>query len=371
MIASFVHQLKFAVTAVACCAALAPVAHAQDSYPSRPTRLVVGFSPGGPVDVGARLLGEHLSRTMGTTFLVENRVGANAMIAAESVKRAAPDGYTVFVSSSSAITLSPVLHKNTIRYNPEEDFAPVATIMEMPLILVVNNNDPKMKSVRTLQDLVELAKKNPGQITYGSAGPGNITQIAFEVLSSRAGIQMVHIPYKGTASAQSAILANEVNMVFDSLSVMAHIKSGAVRPLAISSNRRLAELPDVPTVQEAGYGVGHRGSVFARRDPLGNRGRDVAGEVVQQGCRVVVDGEHGAMLRAHEGFIHRVIQELTQQVVIAGDIEQAAWLLVHAQLRPGPDFEDLFQRARAAGQGDETVGLLRHQRLALVHRLHH
>ncbi|KCV46535.1 tripartite tricarboxylate transporter family receptor [Bordetella bronchiseptica MBORD678] len=254
VIASFVHQLKFAVTAVACCAALAPVAHAQDSYPSRPTRLVVGFSPGGPVDVGARLLGEHLSRTMGTTFLVENRVGANAMIAAESVKRAAPDGYTVFVSSSSAITLSPVLHKNTIRYNPEEDFAPVATIMEMPLILVVNNNDPKMKSVRTLQDLVELAKKNPGQITYGSAGPGNITQIAFEVLSSRAGIQMVHIPYKGTASAQSAILANEVNMVFDSLSVMAHIKSGAVRPLAISSNRRLAELPDVPTVQEAGYG---------------------------------------------------------------------------------------------------------------------
>ncbi|MGE3863862.1 MAG: Bug family tripartite tricarboxylate transporter substrate binding protein [Burkholderiaceae bacterium] len=254
MFTCFARPLQIAAAALVCGTVLTSPAIAQDSYPSRPTRLVVGFSPGGPVDLGARLIGEHLSKTMGASFVVENRPGANAMVAAETVKRAPADGYTVFVSSSSAITLNPALHKDKIRYNPEEDFAPVATIMEMPLILVVNSSDPKMQSVRTVQDLVALARKQPGSLSYGSAGIGNITQIAFELLSSRAGIAMNHVPYKGTASAQAAILGKEVNMVFDSLSVMAHIKSGVLRPLAISSNRRLAELPDVPTVQELGYG---------------------------------------------------------------------------------------------------------------------
>lgn len=250
----FARQLKqVAATAVCLTALISPVS-AQTDYPSKPTHLIVGFSPGGPVDLGARLVGTYLSNKLGVPFVVENRAGANASIAAETVRRAAPDGYTVFVSSSSAITLNPVLYKDTIRYNPEKDFVAVAPIMEMPLILAVNTSDPKMANVHTLQDLIELAKKNPGDLTYGSSGAGGLTHIAFELLALRTGIDLLHAPYKGTASAQAAILSNEVNMVFDSMSVIAHVKSGRLRPLAISSNRRLAELPDVPTVEELGYG---------------------------------------------------------------------------------------------------------------------
>lgn len=236
------------------CAAFSSVAHA-DNYPSKPVRLVVGFAPGGPVDLGARLVAEHLTRELGQTFIVENKPGANAAIAAMAVKSAPADGYTAYVTSSSSITLNPHLFKNTIRYNPKTDFQPVATITEMPLILVINNNEPMFKDVKNLKDLVEVVRKNPsGKLAYGSAGIGNITQIAFELLSSRAGIKMNHVPYKGTADAQKAILAREVLMVFDSMSAIPHIKNGSLRPLAISSNRRIAALPDVPTVQEQGFG---------------------------------------------------------------------------------------------------------------------
>lgn len=252
MLKSVARSFQLVTAGLICGAMLAP-ALAQDDYPSRPTRLIVGFAPGGPVDTGARLIGEQLTKSMGAPFVVENRPGANAMLAADAVKRAPADGYTIFVSSSSAITLNPHLHKDSIRYNPDEDFAPVATIMEMPLILTINPSDPKMAGVNTLQDLIALAKKHPGELTYGSAGPGNITQIAFELLSSRAGIKLIHVPYRGTASAQAAILARDVHMTLDSLSAVPHVKAGTLRALAISSNRRVAELPDVPTIAESGF----------------------------------------------------------------------------------------------------------------------
>jgi len=230
----------------------APV-FAQD-YPSKPVHLVVGFAAGGPVDMAARVIGAHLRKTMGQPFVIENKPGANAMVAAEYVKRSVADGYTVFVSSSSAITLNPTLLKNTVRYQPDKDFSAVANIIAMPLILLVNTTDPEMESVRSVADIVAKAKKAPGQIPYGSAGNGNITHLAFELFSQRAGIQMNHIPYAGTAPAQTALLSKQVSMVFDSLNGLPHIKAGKLRPLAISANKRLDALPDVPTMQELGFG---------------------------------------------------------------------------------------------------------------------
>jgi tripartite-type tricarboxylate transporter receptor subunit TctC len=232
--------------------ALATPSLAQEA--PRTTRLVVGFSPGGPVDQAARLIAEQLSARTKNNFIVENRPGANAQLAATNVKNAPADGGTIFVSSSTAITMNPTLFAKTITYSPDKDFQPVAPLVEMPLILVVNATDPKMQSVKTLKDLVELAKRTPQGLNYGSSGNGGLVHIAFELLSTRTGAKMVHIPYKGTAQAQAAILAKDVDMTFDALAVMPHIRAGTLRPLAISSNRRLAELPDVPTVEELGYG---------------------------------------------------------------------------------------------------------------------
>ena len=227
-------------------------AAAQD--PARTTKLVVGFSPGGPVDQAARLIAEQLAASTKGNFIVENRPGANAQLAATQVKNAPADGATLFVSSSTAITMNPTLFAKTITYSPEKDFQPVAPLVEMPLILVVNATDPKMQDVKSLKDLVALAKRTPQGLNYGSSGNGGLVHIAFELLSSRTGAKLVHIPYKGTAGAQAAILAKDVDMTFDALAVMPHIRAGSLRPLAISSNRRLAELPDVPTVEELGYG---------------------------------------------------------------------------------------------------------------------
>jgi tripartite-type tricarboxylate transporter receptor subunit TctC len=222
------------------------------NYPSRPVKMTVGFSAGGTIDVVARIIGEHLQTKMGQPFVVENRTGANGMIAAEIVAKSDPDGYNIFVSNSSTITLNPTLFKD-IRYNPDRDFAPITTAISVPLILAVNPEHPEGGKLKTLKDLIDLAKSKPNDVPYGSAGNGNITQLAFELLSDRAGIKMVHVPYRGAAAAQVAVLSKEVVAVFDTMSAVPHVKAGKLRALAVSSAQRVPELPDVPTVAELGY----------------------------------------------------------------------------------------------------------------------
>lgn len=242
--------LKGAMLAVGLMASSGAVM-AQD-YPTRPVKMTVGFSAGGTIDVVARIIGEQLQKTMGQPFVVENRTGANGMIAAEIVAKADPDGYNIFVSNSSTITLNPTLFKD-IRYNPKRDFAPITTALSVPLILAVNPEHPDGAKIKTLKDLVAFAKSKPNDVPYGSAGTGNITQLAFELLSDQAGIKMVHVPYRGAAAAQVAVLGKEVVAVFDTLSAVPHVKAGKLRALAISSSARLPALPDVPTVAEQGY----------------------------------------------------------------------------------------------------------------------
>jgi tripartite-type tricarboxylate transporter receptor subunit TctC len=222
------------------------------NYPSRPVKLMVGFSAGGPVDIVARILGERLHGKLGQPFVVENRTGANGMLAADAVANADPDGQTILVSNSSTITLNPTLFK-ALRYNPERDFAPVTTVVSAPLILAVNPENPKAANIKTVADLVAAAKAKPGEIAYGSGGNGNLTHIAFELLSQRAGIKMIHVPYRGAAAAQVAALSQEVFAIFDTLSALPLVQAGKLRALAVSSSQRLPALPDVPTVAEAGY----------------------------------------------------------------------------------------------------------------------
>ncbi|MCP3391383.1 tripartite tricarboxylate transporter substrate binding protein [Bradyrhizobium sp. CCGB12] len=221
-------------------------------YPARPVKIMVGFSAGGPVDVVARIIGDRLSNKLGQPFVVENRAGANGMIVAEGVARADADGYTILACNSSTITLNKTLFKD-IRYDPEKDFAPLTTVVSAPLVLVVNPENPRTANIKSVADLVAVAKAAPGALAYGSGGNGNLAHLAMELLSQKAGIKMIHVPYRGGSAAEVGILAQEVLAVFDPLSAVPLVKAGKLRALAVSSAERLPMLPDVPTVAEAGY----------------------------------------------------------------------------------------------------------------------
>ena len=226
-------------------------ANAQD-YPVKPVKLIVGFAAGGTIDVVARIIGESLASKLGKPFIVENRTGANGMIAATAVAQSDPDGYTIFVSNSSTITLNPTLFKD-IKYNPARDFAPVTTVVSVPLILAIDPNNPKTPGIKSLSDFIALAKQKPENVIYGSAGNGNITHLAFELLSQKAGVKMLHVPYRGAAAAQTGLLGNEVMAVFDTMSAVQQVQAGKFRALGVTSTERLPALPDVPTVAEQGY----------------------------------------------------------------------------------------------------------------------
>lgn len=234
------------------CASVPSTQAMAQKYPVRPVKVMVGFSAGGPVDVVARIIGDRLSNKLGQPFVVENRAGANGMIAAEGVAHAASDGYTMLACNSSTITLNKMLFKD-IRYDPQADFAPLTTVVSAPLVLVVNPENPKTADIKTVADLVAAAKAAPGALAYGSGGNGNLAHLAMELLSQKAGIKLIHVPYRGGAASEVGLLAQEVLAVFDPLSAVPLVKAGKLRALAVSSAERLPALPDVPTVAEAGY----------------------------------------------------------------------------------------------------------------------
>lgn len=245
--------INFAVTAgaIAVMAAGASVSHAAE-YPSQPVRLVVGFSPGSTIDTVARIIGEGLSKSMGTTFIVENKTGANGMIAARTVVQAKPDGYTLLVSNSSSITVNPLLFKD-LKFDPLKDLAPVSTVVSVPFVLAVNPENPNTKNINSLKDLVDNAKSNPGRVTYGSAGNGNLMHLAGAQLAAMSDTEMVHVPYRGAAPMEAALLAKEIYYGFDTLSGVPLMKAGKLKPLAVSTKERWRDLPDVPSVSEQGY----------------------------------------------------------------------------------------------------------------------
>lgn len=237
--------------AVAVCAATPLMSHAAQ-YPTAPVKLVVGFSPGSTIDTVARIVAEALSSRMGQSFVVENKTGANGMIAARAVAQAKPDGYTLLVSNSSSITVNPLLYKD-LQYDPLKDFSPVTTVVSVPFILTVNPENARLASVTDVKSLVALAKRNPNTVSYGSAGNGNLMHLAGAQLATMADVNMLHVPYRGAAPMEAGLLSKEVDFGFDTLSGVPLIKSGKLRALAVSTADRWQDLPDVPSVAELGY----------------------------------------------------------------------------------------------------------------------
>lgn len=259
---------RILATAVAVAAATlvlpAPAwAQTDAAWPSRPIKWVVPFPPGGAMDVIARTLGEKAARELGQAVVVENRPGAGGNIGADYVAKQPADGYTIMITSIGMATNRALYPKLT--YDPVRDFAPISLLAVVPNVLVVNAANTSDRSVK---DVVARAGKEPGKLTYASAGNGTSIHLAGEVFASMAGVQMTHIPYKGSGPAVTDMLGGQVDLMFDSItSARPHIQSGKLRALAVTTARRSPALPDVPTVAEAGvpgYEVSPWFAVFAR-----------------------------------------------------------------------------------------------------------
>jgi len=238
---------KMLLVSFACAVAIANVGNAwAQTYPSRPVRIVVGYSAGGGVDIFARLMGQWLSERLGQQFVIENRLGAGSNIATEAVVNAAPDGYTLLlVTPANAINAT--LFDN-LKFNFIRDIVPVAGIVRMPVVMEVHPSFP----ARSVPEFIAYAKANPGKVNMASAGIGTPSHLAGELFKMMTGVDMVHVPYRGVAPALSDLLGGQVQVIFTSTaSTIEHIRSGKLRPLAVAAAARLSALPDVPTVDES------------------------------------------------------------------------------------------------------------------------
>ena len=221
--------------------------NAQAAYPNKLVRIVVGFPAGGPSDLAARVLAEQLSRTLGQTFMIENRAGANATIATEAVSRATPDGYTLLMAAGNH-TINPALYTN-LKFDTEKAFSPVAISAVSPNVLVVNSAFP----ARTLAEFLKVVRAAPGKYTYGSSGNGGTVHLAGEIFKSVTKTFIVHVPYRGAAPALTDLLGGQIDMSFASLgSVLPQIRSGRLHAIAMASQTRSVLMPEVPTFVESG-----------------------------------------------------------------------------------------------------------------------
>ncbi len=244
----FAHRCVATALAVALGAAGAAV-HAQDaaSYPNKPVKIIVPFAPGGGSDFMGRLLAKQLSEKFGQPFIVDNKPGAGGNLGAEIAVKSPPDGYTLMLTAAS-YTVNPFVYK--VPFDSLKDITPIAQLARGPFIIAVN---PKLPA-NSLKELVDLAKKQPGKLSYASAGSGSITHVASEFFMDQAGIDVVHIPYKGTSPALTDTIAGNTQIVFGTVaSTIPHVKGGKLRALAVSTPKRLPALPDVPTAMELGF----------------------------------------------------------------------------------------------------------------------
>jgi tripartite-type tricarboxylate transporter receptor subunit TctC len=234
------------ITAAALALCAAPLC--AQNYPTKTVRIVVPFSPGGSTDVTARILAQKLTDAWRQQVIVDNRAGAGGNIGADSVARAAPDGYTLLLATTGVMAINHKLYKS-LSYDSQRDLAPVTQIGALPLILIVHPSLP----AKSVKDLVAMAKAKPGELAFASSGVGSATHMTAELFRMMAGVDMVHVPYKGSGQAMTDLISGQVGVAFDQItSSIAHVQSGKLRALAVTSAKRFPSVPNLPTVAEAG-----------------------------------------------------------------------------------------------------------------------
>ena len=260
------------------------------AFPERPVRLVVGFAPGGS-DIGGRIVAQKLSELWGQPVVVENKAGAAGNIGADAVAKSAPDGYTMLLFVNS-YTINTTVHKN-LSWDLLRDFAPVGRYVSSPMVVVVNDKLP----VKSLRELIDYAKANPGKLNFGSAGSGTAPHLVGEQFALQTGMKMVHVPYKGSAPSVTGLLADEVQMSFAaSSSVDAFIKDGRLKPLAVTTARRDPQYPDLPTIAEAGV-PGFDADIWYGFVVPAKTPKDIVKKLADDLQRVMADADTQAQLR--------------------------------------------------------------------------
>ncbi len=238
---------------------------AQASFPGKPLSIIVPFTPGGTTDILARIVGQGLSTEFGQPVVIENRAGAGGNIGGQVASKAAPDGYTLFMGTVGTQAINASLYKK-MPFDPIKDFAPITRVANVPNLLVANPTQP----FKSVAELIAYARANPGKVNFASSGNGTSIHLSGELFKTMAKVQMVHVPYKGSAPALTDLLGNQVGIMFDNLpSVIAHVRSGKLRPLAITTAKRSPELPDVPTLAESGLPGYEATSWFGLLAPAG------------------------------------------------------------------------------------------------------
>jgi tripartite-type tricarboxylate transporter receptor subunit TctC len=299
------------------------VAAIAQSYPTKPVRLIIPAAPGGNPDVLARMLAQKFSESFGRSFIAENAPGAGGVVAAEVVAKSAPDGHVLMLSDSGALAINVALNPK-LPYQPLRDFTFITALVTVPTVLVVNTNTP------SLREFIELAKSKPGALSYGSAGTGSIHHLTMAVFASRAGIEVLHVPYKGGTAMVSALLGGEIQAGWSGIpNVLQAIRAGRLRALCMSTARRQASLPDVPTAAELGFDGFDIATMIGLIAPAGTpreivvrlqgaaakalRERDVAERMANLGMEMVENGtEH------FERLVRADIQRYAEAVRTAG-----------------------------------------------------
>lgn len=273
----FFRKLAGAAVALLACTALSPVL--ADTYPSKPIRLIVPYSPGGLPDTVARALSVHLSKALGQTVFVENKPGAGGSISASVITQSPADGYNLLVTDGPLLTISPLINKS-VTYNIQKDFAPVSLVGKAPLFLAVNAGVP----AKTLDEFIALAKAKPGKLNYGSSGIGGIHHLTAEAMKDALGLEITHIPFKGSGNSVPAMIGGEVDMVFASPpSLMGFVKSDKAKLIAINSLKRSPLAPDVPALAEKapGFDFAFNVAVLARAGTPKNITDRIAAEIAK------------------------------------------------------------------------------------------